>query len=87
MNIKDIFNLFRASGDIKKETEQPEILLKVGDKFIDKDWRDTTLEITAISKNLKKARFKYLLINGKHIPYPSIYDLDISTILRLFNKI
>ena len=64
-------------------------LLKVGDKLTDRVWGDSTMEITAISKDGKYARYKFLKINGKpNCNYPpTIYDLEIKYLLMNYELV
>jgi hypothetical protein len=68
-----------------KKFSKPEI--KIGDRFVDKIWGDTVIEIVAISLNKKELRYKFLKTNGNSTPFSTICSIAKWFVLEKYTKI
>ena len=48
--------------------------INIGDKFIDKDWGETEIEIVQLHQTKKLVRYKFIKIDNKPTPDSSIHD-------------
>jgi hypothetical protein len=78
-NIKRIDEFFDF---FKKDKE-----FRVGDKFRDKDFGDSELEILLISDNNKKVRVKFNIIEGRKSDTNKTYEISVDTLFRDYQKI
>ena len=60
--------------------------IKVGDRFVDKDWGDTVIEIVKINAKNNKCRYKFITIYGKSINSSSVFCMAKWYLLEKYNK-
>lgn len=63
-------------------------IMQAGQKYVDKEWGDTIIQIKAINKAGTHCRYVFLQIDGKTVPESCLHSLSIESILEnyeLFN--
>lgn len=70
-----------------KAEESPPPQIRVGDKFLDKEWGDVTIEIAKISNSGTKYKYKFLSTGTTRNCSGDLYEMSHDCLLYSFVKI